>query len=455
MSFVHKNNLIEDTIAAIATPIGDGAIAIVRISGKEAFKIANSIFSRDVFALKSHFAAYGKILNKNKETVDHVLLIPMKGPKSYTGEDSVEIHCHGGRFITKAVLDVVLNEGARAADPGEFSLRAFRNGKMDLSQAEAVQSLIAAKSKQSYFAAKNQLEGMLSKKIKHFQESLIDIAAILEAWVDFPEEDLEFEAFDSVISRIDIILSKMKELAKTFHHGKKIHEGISICLIGAPNVGKSSLMNLLLRKERAIVSEIEGTTRDTIEEDCLIDDFQIKLVDTAGIRDTDELIEKEGIKRSIEASKKADVIFYLLDATKKISDKDIETIKSLEEEKTIVIQNKCDLKNPIKLDFPAVVNISVLKEEKINELIDVLKEKLKNKDLDNSNVVLTQYRHKNALEKSIKLLENVTSGLRNKTSAEFVSFDMRDALKELGTIIGMDVTEDILSAIFSKFCLGK
>jgi len=455
MNFVHRNNLIEDTIAAIATPIGDGAIAIVRISGKNAFNIANSIFSRDVFALNSHFAAYGKILNKQKETIDHVLLIPMKGPKSYTGEDSVEIHCHGGRFITKSVLNIVLSEGARAAEPGEFSLRAFKNGKMDLSQAEAVQSLIAAKSKQSYLAAKSQLEGDLSKKIKHFQDSLIDIAAMLEAWVDFPEEDLEFEAFESVILRIDIILSKMKELAKTFHNGKKIHEGLSICLIGAPNVGKSSLMNLLLRKERAIVSEIEGTTRDTIEEDCFIDDFEIKLIDTAGIRETHEAIEKEGIKRSIEASKKADVIFYLLDASKKISNDEVETIQSLDKEKTIVIQNKCDLKNPNKLDFPTVVNISVLKELKISELIEALKDKVKNKDLDSSNVVLTQYRHKSALEKSIELLENVITGLKDKTSAEFVSFDMRGALKELGSIIGMDVTEDILSAIFSKFCLGK
>ncbi len=455
MNFVHKNTLTDDTIAAIATPIGDGAIAIIRISGKNAFKIANSIFSRDVYSLKSHFAAYGKIINKQRDTVDHVILIPMKGPKSYTGEDSVEIHCHGGRFITKSVLDVVLSEGARAAEPGEFSLRAFKNGKMDLSQAEAVQSIIAAKSKQSYLAAKNQLEGALSKKIKHFQETLIDIAAILEAWVDFPEEDLEFEAFESVISRIEAILLQMKELAETFHNGRKIHEGLSICLIGAPNVGKSSLMNLLLRKERAIVSEIAGTTRDTIEEDCFIDDFQFKLIDTAGIRDTHEIIEKEGIKRSIEASEKADVIFYLLDASKNTSNEEIETIQSLDKDKTIVIQNKCDLKNPSKLDFPTVVNISVLKESKISELTKALKEKVKNKDLDNTDVILTQYRHKSALENSIKLLENVINGLKSKASAEFVSFDMRSALKELGSIIGMDVTEDILSAIFSKFCLGK
>jgi tRNA modification GTPase len=455
MNFVHKYNLTEDTIAAIATPIGDGAIAIIRISGKNTLSIVNKIFSKDIFKIKSHTATYGKIIDEKKQTIDYVLLLLMKGPKSYTGEDSVEIQCHGGRFITKAVLEVVLQAGARAAEPGEFTLRAFKNNKMDLTQAEAVQSLIQAKSLQSYKSAKELLDGTLSKKIISFQKNLIDIAAILEAWVDFPEEDLEFESFESVIFRIEKQLTEINSLIQTFDDGKKIHEGLTISLIGAPNVGKSSLMNLLLKKERAIVSKIAGTTRDTIEEECFINDYRFRLIDTAGIRETNEEIEREGIKRSLDAIKKADIIFYLLDASKEILDDELEYIHSLDLNKTIIIQNKCDLKTPSKLEFPQVVNISILKELQINELLNMLANKINSLYVDTSDIVLTHYRHKKALVNTTEYLNNVIRGLKNKISAEFVCFDMRCALRELASIIGTDITNDILSAIFSKFCLGK
>jgi tRNA modification GTPase len=443
-----------EPIAAIATPPGEGAIAIIRLSGKDAFDVAEKIFSRSIKNFKSHTAHYGHILQEDKEAIDSVILLVMKGPNSYTGEDSIEICCHGGSLITRKVLARVFEAGARPAEPGEFSLRAFLNGKLDLAQAEAVQELIAAKSELAMGNAKRQLEGALSEKINSIQKELIDVAAILEAWVDFPEEGLEFAAMEEIIAMLECALQKMKRLEETFEDGKVLHEGLSLCLLGSPNVGKSSLMNALLGKERAIVTEIAGTTRDLLEEDLRLGELHFKLIDTAGIRETNERIEQEGIRRSQAAMQEADLILLLLDASRELKAQDRELLALAPKEKTLVVWNKIDVKEPT--EYLDAVQISA--KNKIG--LDALKrevEKLiwKKGPPSKEEVVITKMRHYQALKNSAQFVKAVIEGLQSGISAEFIASDMRAALHELGSITGSNVTEDILSAIFSKFCLGK
>jgi tRNA modification GTPase len=452
---MHNIN-IEDTISAISTPIATGAISVIRLSGKDSVKIANKFFSKDISNFKSHTIHLGKILDENKNTIDTVMLSIMKSPNSYTGEDVIEISCHGGIQITQNVFEITLKNGARAAEGGEFTLRAFLNNKLDLSQAEAVQELIFANSNAAIKFAKNNLEGLLSKEIKYFQEELSEIAAILEASLDFPEEDLEFDTFDNIKLRLNKTIKKMQKLISTYDDGKVIFEGKTITIVGSPNVGKSSLMNSLLKKNRAIVTNIKGTTRDILEDSIKIKNLNYKLIDTAGIRETDEIIEKEGIKRSKKAIDLADITILVLDASNDLLKDDLDLIKLLDPKKTIVAINKIDLKKPsFSLDFSHIVEISALN----NLNIDLLKDKieiLSLKDLNtfNEEIIITNKRHKNALENSINYLLKVEKNILNN-SLEFVSLDLKDSLKELSSIIGRDVTEDILSSIFKNFCIGK
>ncbi len=439
-----------DTIAAIATAPGEGAIAIIRISGPEAFEVGERIFSRPIKDFKTHTAHYGNIVKADGALIDTVLLLVMKGPNSYTGEDSVEISCHGGQLVTRRVLERIFEAGARAAKPGEFSLRAYLNGKIDLTQAEAVQELIAAKSELALENAERQLQGALSERIATFQKELTDIAAILEAWVDFPEEGLEFAAMEDIVQTLDAICRRMEHLQATFHDGKALHEGHSLCLLGAPNVGKSSLMNALLGKDRAIVTEIAGTTRDVLEEDLRLGQLHFKLIDTAGIRDTDEIVEKEGIRRSQMAMKEADVILLLLDASRPL---DIELLDRVPRDKTVIVWNKTDLARPPRADGIA---ISALKKTGLEDLKAAIERLIWKKGAPSKEeVLITKMRHYQALANAIGSCQAVIDGLTKGISAEFVASDMRSALNELGAIIGTNVTEDILSAIFSKFCLGK
>jgi len=293
MEFIHEPYEPGETIAAIATAPGEGGVAIIRISGNTALAIASRVFSGAIQTYKSHTAHYGQILNATGQRVDDVLVLVMLGKRSYTGEDTVEIHCHGGSLVTRRVLDVVLAAGARAAKPGEFTFKAYMNGKIDLAQAEAVQELICAKNERALDAAENQLEGALSTKILGYQKTLTTIAAILNAWIDFPEEGLEFASMDEICSDLIAVMHEMERLVHTYHDGKILHDGITMCLIGCPNVGKSSLMNALLDKDRAIVSHIAGTTRDVLEDHLRLNGLNLKLMDTAGIRDTEEIVEKE------------------------------------------------------------------------------------------------------------------------------------------------------------------
>ena len=448
----------KDTIAAIATPPGEGAIAIIRLSGPAAFSIAKKIFTSPVETFASHTAHYGRILAKDGSTLDAVLLIIMKAPRSYTGEDTVEISCHGGSFITQRILERVVEAGARPARPGEFSLRAYLNGKLDLAQAEAVQQLIAAKSTMALSTAESQLEGHLSQCIAEFQKELIDIAAILEAWVDFPEEGLEFASMEEIVARLDATCSRMERLSSTFHQGQRLHQGISLCLLGAPNVGKSSLMNALLGKERAIVTEIAGTTRDLLEEDFCLGPLHFRLIDTAGIRKTEERIEQEGIRRSHKAMEKADLILLLLDATRPLSLDDHQLLAMAPRTKTVLVWNKIDVQEPQDRSpwDTRTVCISARERVGLDDLQQEIETHFKEQGLPSKEeIVITRQRHHSALVQAIEALQMVIRGLKQNVSAEFIISDLRQALHALGTILGIHVSEEILSAIFSKFCLGK
>ena len=457
MHYNHRPFQKSDTIAAIATPPGEGAIAVIRISGQRAIDVAEKIFSGPVRGYKSHSAHFGNILAENGSIIDSVLLLPMRAPRSYTGEETVEIHCHGGSIVTRRVLERIFEAGARAAAPGEFSLQAFLNGKIDLAQAEAVQQLIAARNELALQAAEKQLQGTLSKRIGHFQKNLTETAAVLEAWVDFPEEGLEFASMEELISDLEKITFEMRQLQATFHEGKTIHQGLSLCLLGSPNVGKSSLMNALLGKERAIVTEIAGTTRDLLEDELRLSGLHFRLIDTAGIRETEEIVEKEGIRRSKGAMQEADLILLLLDASRPLTDGDRELLNIVPKEKTILVWNKIDLRKPLEaIDWHSTIHISAKERVGLDHLRAAIDQTIwKKGPPSKEEIVITQERHFQALSNALLACESVIAGLQQGLSPEFISSDLRHALNELGMIIGTNVSEDILTSIFSKFCLGK
>lgn len=453
MEFNHRSYEKGQTVAAVATPPGVGGIAVIRIAGNNALAVADQIFSGPILKYESHTVHFGKIIGGDGEIIDEGLAVVMKNPRSYTGEDTVEIHCHGGTLITRKVLDAALKAGARAALPGEFTFKAFQNGKIDLTKAEAVQQVIASKSELAWQAAENHLEGKLYKKISTYQKELTEIAAILEAWVDFPEEGLEFASKEELCFQLETLIESMSALHGSFHDGQSLKSGFSLCLIGAPNVGKSSLMNALCGKERAIVTNIPGTTRDILEEEVQLAGLHFRLIDTAGIRITDEVIEKEGVRRSEKAAQEADLILLVYDYNHPTH---IEM--TLPEKRTVVIWNKIDLAEGEKLSLPYSHQIEVSAKEGTG--IELLKQEIhkviwQGTPPSKEEVIISSERHHQALGESIKALEVVLSGLQTELSPEFLISDIRLALKELGTIIGMNITEEVLSAIFSKFCVGK
>ncbi|MCH9612407.1 MAG: tRNA modification GTPase MnmE [Chlamydiia bacterium] len=449
----------DKTIAAIATPPGEGGVAIIRISGKEALPMANLLLIKDIFAIPSHTARFAKIYHPTtKEVVDEGIFLIMRGPNSYTGEDVVEIHCHGGALISKRVLEAAFAAGAHPAAPGEFTYRAFCSSKLDLVQAEAVQALIGAKSERALAEAEKQLDGRLSILIKDLQQSIIDVTAIIEAWVDYPEEGLEFASNDEMREMLNLIQAKMETLTDTFYDGKRISSTIGLCLAGSPNVGKSSLMNALVGHDRAIVTHVPGTTRDLLAEEIHINDLLFTLIDTAGIRQTNEIVEKEGIKRSQKSIQQADIILYVLDITTPLTPDQQETLDTLPKEKTLLIFNKSDLSPSTKptLPFPHQIEVSA----KTHTNIDTLKSlictlALQTDASEKSHVVITKERHFLALKKALSLIEKTLDGFNQNISPEFLAFDLRTSLKHLSEIIGQDITEEVLGSIFSKFCVGK
>ncbi len=454
MEFVHRPGQMEETIAAVATPPGEGGVAIIRISGKEAVSIAQKIFIGDVHSYKSHTAHYGKIIDCAGDVVDEVLLLPMRAPRSYTGEDTVEIHCHGGSLITKKVLETAFAAGARAAMPGEFTFRAFMHGKIDLAQAEAVQELIHAQNTLALNFAQENLQGALSREISSLQHALTDTAAILEAWVDFPEEGLEFATKEEILSALETTCARMEKLLASFHEGKKIHDGISLCLIGPPNAGKSSLMNALLGKDRAIVTPIAGTTRDLLEEDLLLGSLHFRLMDTAGIRATEEVIEQEGILRTQKALKNADLVLLILDASRGLESPEL--LEKIHGRTALLVWNKIDLVASTPASPLPSVAISAKEGTGIGELKEAISSLVwKQGPPSKQEVLLTSARHKQALEEACAALQTLIHGLKTNVSPEFLTSDLRSCLSSLGQIIGTNVTEDILTKIFSKFCVGK
>jgi tRNA modification GTPase len=448
-------------IAAIATPVGEGGIAVIRVSGKGAIEKVNQAFSgMDLREAASHTVHFGKIMNRQNRPVDEVLVTLFHSPKSYTGEETVEISCHGGVLVTQAVLETILALGVKSAEPGEFTERAFLNGKLDLDQAEAVADLIHAKSSKALDAAHQQLEGRLGEHIKKFRQQIIDATAMVELELDFIEEDVEFANKEQLQKLLEDLDTEIKSLLQTYETGRLVKDGVKTVLIGRPNAGKSTLLNTLVGTDRAIVTDIAGTTRDTIDADWSYDGMLFKLIDTAGLRETADLIEAEGVKRSQKAFEQADLVIYLKDLSGPFTDTERGEIADFQtrakETPFILIGTKADIEADEEWRTEFDLKISALEGEKINELKKLLKDRaLENKHYDASSLLVTSSRHRDALQKSKEHVQSALRGLAMDMTGDFLSIDLRAALNDLGTITGEITNEDVLDSIFSRFCIGK
>lgn len=450
------------TIAAISTAPGIGGIGIIRMSGKESFDILKKIFVPvSNTPEKGYSIKYGKIYDGD-EIVDEVLVSYFIAPKSYTTENMCEINSHGGMVVMKRILDLCLKNGADLAEPGEFTKRAFLNGRIDLTQAEAVIDVINSKTEKEAKSSMNQLEGNLSKRIKEIRDDLISGMADIDVSIDYPEYDIE-EVTNLNIS--DILVrnrKRLEELENSFSNGKILREGIKTAIIGRPNAGKSSLLNLLLNEERAIVTEIEGTTRDTIEEFISLGGVPFKIIDTAGIRETDDTVEKIGVQKAIDIAKDSNLIIAIFDITKKLTEEDKKILEILKDKKSIIILNKIDL-NQIGVDKKIfekysnnIVTISMKTQEGVPELLDMMQKLVVTEEIKNDGELLViNSRHKALVHKAIMSLEKAEETLTMGMPVDVVAIYIKEILEKLGKITGETVTDDIISEIFSKFCLGK
>ena len=455
-----------DTIAAVATGIGESGISIIRVSGDKALAIANSIFrgknDRSLLDIKSYSMRYGHIVSKeNNEVIDEVIVSYMKGPRSYTAEDTVEINCHGGIVATNRVLEEVVRAGARIAEPGEFTKRAFLNGRIDLSQAEGVIDIIRAKTELSMKSALAQSEGGISREITAMRENLLNIIAHIEATVDFPEEDLEEVTSQQVKIDLKNLIDHIDKLAASANEGKILREGIDLVIIGKPNVGKSSLLNALLMENRAIVTDVPGTTRDIIEEYINIDGIPLKVVDTAGIRETEDLVEKIGVEKSKKKINEADLIILMLDASRELDSEDKEIIQYMKDRRYLLLLNKTDLDKKLnineidQLNKDFIIEVSALKGMGIDKLKDAIKRMFFKGEITANDIMITNSRHKEALIRAKEKCEEALKTLEAGFSIDLASIDARDAWSSLGEITGDTIEEDLLNKIFSEFCIGK
>jgi tRNA modification GTPase len=452
---------INDTICALATPNGVGALAIIRISGPNALEILSTCFSKNVQDKESHTAHFGTFLHANGGIIDEVLVTIFKGSRSFTGEESAEITCHASPFIQQQIVHILLENGCRLAEPGEFTLRAFMNGKLDLSQAEAVADLIASQSKAAHELALKQLRGGFSSELKLLREKLIHFASLVELELDFAEEDVEFADRKELLDLVVEVLHYIARLAKSFELGNAIKNGVPVAIVGAPNTGKSTLLNQFLGEDRAIVSNIAGTTRDVIEEVLNIDGIQFRLIDTAGIRDGAEEIEALGIQRSKDKIVAASIVLCLADSSNSESVLAVqqwarELTAMYPDKKVVVVANKLDISQN-KIEFCDLTTVHISAKEGIG--MDALKFKLVELvqgdfNLSNETIVST-VRHYDALCKTAVSLEKAKNDLENNVSADWVAMDIRQAMHDLGTITGDISTDDLLGNIFSKFCIGK
>ena len=451
---------LADTIVAIATPQGPGAIGVIRLSGPKAIEICNSVFKgKDLTLQETHTLHFGTI-RENDRVLDEVVVSLFKNPKSYTGEDVVEVSCHGSQYILQQMINLFMSKGARLAKPGEFTLRAFLNGKMDLSQAEAVADLIASNSASAHTTAIQQMRGGFSGEIKQLREELVHFASMVELELDFGEEDVEFADRTQLIELISKIKKLLKQLIASFQLGNAIKNGVSTVIAGRPNAGKSTLLNALLNEERAIVSEIAGTTRDTIEELINIEGVIFRLIDTAGIRDAHDVIESIGVQRTMEKIKQSALVMYVFDVNE-LSQQELEQdLQKLESPvPVIIVGNKIDKGDPELsqsfIDRHNVILISSLSKENL----DMLKERLMHavfKDgINLENTIITNARHYSALQSADTALNDVLEGIDAQISGELLALDIKRALDALGEITGTITNEDLLGNIFSKFCIGK
>ena len=457
---------ITDTIAAISSAAGNSGIGIIRVSGDEAIEVVDKIFrpankNKKLANVESHTVHYGHIMDGDK-TLDQVLIIVMKNPHSYTGEDTVEIDCHGGMLILKKVLDLVLKNGARTAEPGEFTKRAFLNGRIDLSQAEAVMDLINSKNDFALNSSIEQLKGGVSDAIKDIRKDIIYHIAFIESALDDPEH-ISLDGYDEEITKmLNENINKISKLVNSFDNGRIMKEGIKTVILGKPNAGKSSLLNLMLGEDRAIVTDIEGTTRDTLEENINFNGLSLKIIDTAGIRDTEDLVERIGVNKAKEIAKEGDLIIYVVDGSRELDDNDREIIKLINDKQAIILVNKSDM--------DTVINIDELKKDSNRDVIlfsakngegmDQLEEEIRNmfysgKVTYNDQVYITNARHKEALENALESLKQVKNSVYAGMPEDFYSIDLMDAYTDLGLIIGESVEDDLVNEIFSKFCMGK
>ena len=459
-----------ETIAAISTAIGNGGIGIIRMSGKESFKILEKIFKNskgeklDLNKIKGYTIQYGTIVDsKTNEKIDEVLVSFFKNPKSYTREDMCEINSHGGMIIEKQILEQCLKNGAILAEPGEFTKRAFLNGRIDLSQAESIMDLINSKTEKESKASINQLQGELSNKINEIRHDLLDIMADIEASIDYPEYDIEEVTNSKALGILNNTKDKLESLKDTFRSGKILKEGIKTAIIGRPNAGKSSLLNKILKEERAIVSEIEGTTRDTIEEFITIKGIPLKIIDTAGIRKTSDKIEKIGVKKALDIAKDAELVLVILDNSKDLTEEDREILKLAESKNSIILLNKVDLKEnnlekseELKKLNKRIIKISAKNGNGIEELYNEIENMFQIKNLEtDGEIIITNIRHKNQIEYAINNINEAINAVKNNLPIDIISISIKQTLEDLGKITGENVSEDIINEIFSKFCLGK
>ena len=456
-SLTYLCHMHEDTICAIATAAGVGAISVIRLSGQEAFSICNKVFpAKNLIEQASHTVHFGTIRDDDK-IVDEVLVTLFKNPQSYTGEDVVEVSCHGSIYIQNQLIQLFLKNGARMAQAGEFTLRAFINGKIDLSQAEAVADLIASESEAAHQVAMQQMRGGFSNELKILREELLNFASLIELELDFGEEDVEFADRDKFNELLKEIKATLKRLVDSFSVGNVIKNGIPVAILGEPNVGKSTLLNALLNEERAIVSDIAGTTRDTIEDDLIIGGVHFRFIDTAGLRETSDVVESMGIQKALEKAQQAQVVLYVMDASKNLSKQleEIEELKRKMAKKLVVVVNKIDQNHAAKEQVKDALFISAKEKEGLEALTDTLLSFVNTGRLSNNQTIVSNSRHVDALNKSLEQIIKTIEGLNSGISGDFLAMDIRKALFHIGEITGEISTDDLLDNIFSNFCIGK
>ncbi|MFT8410498.1 MAG: tRNA uridine-5-carboxymethylaminomethyl(34) synthesis GTPase MnmE [Schleiferilactobacillus perolens] len=456
-----------DTIAAISTPPGEGGISIVRLSGDEAIQIAQRVFKgKDLAKAASHTINYGHIIDPtNQDVVDEVMVSVMRAPKTYTREDVIEINCHGGIVDTNRILQLLLSHGARMAEPGEFTKRAFLNGRIDLTQAESVMDLIRAKTDKAMQVAVDQLDGSLSHLIKHLRQDIFSVLGQEEVNIDYPEYEMDEVTGKMMLEKATEVRDHLQQLIKTANQGKILREGLATAIIGRPNVGKSSLLNYLLHEDKAIVTDVAGTTRDTLEEYVNVRGVPLKLVDTAGIHHTMDKVEKIGVERSRKALSQADLVLLVLDASAPLQSDDRELLKATKDKKRIILLNKTDLPAQIRpanleavvTDDTLIIPVSILKTDGLDRLEAAIAKLFFDEGIENSqsNVLVTNARQYGLLAQAKTALDDVITGLQNDVPLDLVQIDMTTAWEKMGEVVGENAPDELITQLFSQFCLGK